>query len=128
MSVTISTIYAAILGLLFVPFTFYVGSYRVKHKILLLDGGDKELARRIRAQGNFVETVPLAVILIVLMELNGASDTWLHSLGVVLVVARVMHYLTIATNPANTVPRALGMVGTLGVYLAAAGWLLVSSF
>jgi hypothetical protein len=124
MSVTISTIYAAILGLLFVPFTFYVGSYRVKHKILLLDGGDKELARRIRAQGNFVETVPLAV----LMELNGASDTWLHSLGVVLVVARVMHYLTIATNPANTVPRALGMVGTLGVYLAAAGWLLVSSF
>ena len=128
MSVTISTIYAAILGLLFVPFTFYVGSYRVKHKILLLDGGDKELARRIRAQGNFVETVPLAVILIVLMELNGASATWLHSLGVVLVVARVMHYLTIATNPANTVPRALGMVGTLGVYLAAAGWLLVSSF
>jgi hypothetical protein len=128
MSVTISTIYAAILGLLFVPFTFYVGSYRVKHKILLLDGGDKELARRIRAQGNFIETVPLAVILIVLMELNGASATWLHTLGVVLVVARVMHYLTIATNPANTVPRALGMVGTLGVYLAAAGWLLASSF
>lgn len=128
MSVTISTIYAAILGLLFVPFTFYVGSYRVKHKILLLDGGDKELARRIRAQGNFVETVPLAVILIVLMELNGATAAWLHALGSVLVVARVMHYLTIATNPANTVPRALGMVGTLGVYLAAAGWLLASSF
>jgi uncharacterized membrane protein YecN with MAPEG domain len=128
MSVTISTIYAAILGLLFVPFTVYVGSYRAKHKILLLDGGDKELARRIRAQGNFIETVPLAVILIVLMELNGASATWLHTLGVVLVVARVMHYLTIATNPANTVPRALGMVGTLGVYLAAAGWLLASSF
>jgi uncharacterized membrane protein YecN with MAPEG domain len=128
MSVTISTIYAAILGLLFVPFTFYVGSYRVKHKILLLDGGDKELARRIRAQGNFIETVPLAVILIVLMELNGASAAWLHALGSVLVVARVMHYLTIATNPANTVPRALGMVGTLGVYLAAAGWLLASSF
>ena len=128
MSVTISTIYAAILGLLFVPFTFYVGSYRVKHKILLLDGGDEELARRIRAQGNFVETVPLAVILIVLMELNGASATWLHSLGIVLVVARVMHYLTIATNPANAAPRALGMVGTLGVYLAAAGWLLASSF
>jgi uncharacterized membrane protein YecN with MAPEG domain len=111
-----------------VPFTFYVGSYRVKHKILLLDGGDKELARRIRAQGNFVETVPLAVILIVLMELNGATAAWLHALGSVLVVARVMHYLTIATNPANTVPRALGMVGTLGVYLAAAGWLLASSF
>jgi uncharacterized membrane protein YecN with MAPEG domain len=127
MSITISTLYAAILGLLFVPFTLYVGLYRAKHKILLLDGGDQELARRIRAQGNFIETVPLAVILIVLMEVNGASATWLHSLGIVLVVCRVMHYLTIATNPANTLPRALGMTGTLLVYLAAAGWLLGTS-
>ena len=126
MSVNISAMYAAVLGLLFVPFTFYVGQYRASNKILLLDGGDQELARRIRAQGNFVETVPLAVILIILMELSGAGATWLHALGSVLVVSRVMHYLTIATNPANTVPRALGMLGTLGVYLVAASWLLVA--
>lgn len=128
MTVTISTIYVAILGLLFVPFTLHVGLYRVKHKILLLDGGDQELARRIRAQGNFIETVPLALILIVLMELNGASAVWLHCLGIALVVCRVMHYLTIATNPGNTLPRAVGMTGTLAVYLVAACWLLVASF
>ena len=40
MSIPISTMYAAILGLLFVPFTMYVGLYRAKHKITLLDGGD----------------------------------------------------------------------------------------
>ena len=124
MSLTISTLYAAILGLLFVPATAYVGFYRAQNKILLLDGGDQELARRIRAQGNFIETVPLAVILIILMEYNGAGATWLHSLGLILVVSRVMHYLTIATNPANTAPRALGMLGSLGVYVAAASWLL----
>jgi len=128
MTVSISTIYVAILGLLFVPFTMYVGLYRAKHKIPLLDGGDQELARRIRAQGNFIETVPLALILIVLMELNGASATWLHCLGITLVVCRVMHYLTIATNPSNTLPRAAGMTGTLVVYLVAACWLLVASF
>ena len=127
MTLTVSVAYAAILGLLFVPFTFYVGLYRVNNGILLLDGGDKELARRIRAQGNFIETVPLALILIILMDLSGASATWLHVLGSVLVVSRIMHYVTIATNPGNTVPRALGMVGTLGVYLASAGWLLASS-
>lgn len=126
MSLQISSLYAAILGLLFVPATFYVGFYRARHGILLLDGGDQQLARRIRAQGNFVETVPLAVLLIVLMEYNGAGSTWLHSLGIILVVSRVMHYLTIATNPGNTLPRALGMAGTLGVYLAAGGWLLWS--
>jgi uncharacterized membrane protein YecN with MAPEG domain len=128
MTVTISTIYVAILGLLFVPFTMYVGLYRAKHKILLLDGGDQELARRIRAHGNFIETVPLALILIVLMELNGASAIWLHCLGITLVVCRVMHYLTIATNPANTLPRVVGMTGTLAVYLVAACWLLNTSF
>ena len=126
MSVAISATYAAILGLLFVPFTFYVGAYRVKHNISLLDGGDQELARRIRAQGNFVETVPLAVILIILMELSGASSTWIHTLGSVLVAARVMHYVTIATNPAATAPRVSGMFGTLEVYIAAGSWLLFS--
>jgi uncharacterized membrane protein YecN with MAPEG domain len=68
------------------------------------------------------------LILIVLMELNGAGAVWLHSLGIALVVCRVMHYLTIATNPANTLPRAAGMTGTLVVYLVAAGWLLSTSF
>jgi uncharacterized membrane protein YecN with MAPEG domain len=126
MALTISTLYAAILGLLFVPATFYVGFYRAQNKISLLDGGDPELARRIRAQGNFIETVPLAVILLILMEFNGASATWLNTLGVILVVSRITHYLTIATNPANTAPRALGMVGTLGVYIAAGSWLLYS--
>ena len=127
MTLTISTLYAAILGLLFVPFTFYVGIYRVNNRILLQDGGDQELVRRIRAHGNFIETVPLAVILLILMEFNGASAAWLHGLGATLVVARVVHYVTIATNPGNTLPRAAGMFSTLIVYLLAAGWLLLAS-
>ncbi|MEM1152603.1 MAG: MAPEG family protein [Pseudomonadota bacterium] len=126
MSLTISTLYAAIMGLLFVPATFYVGIYRAKHNIALLDGGDPVLSRRIRAQGNFVETVPLAVILLVLMEYNGAGGLWLHTLGIILVVCRVMHYLTIATDPSNTLPRALGMFGTLGVYIVSGVWLLMT--
>ena len=58
--------------------------------------------------------------------MNGAGSAWLHSLGAVLVVARVMHYVTIATNPSNTPPRALGMIGTLSVYVVASGWLLLA--
>ncbi len=126
MSVAITAFYAAILGALFVPFTLYVGTYRAKNKILLLDGGDAELTRRIRAHANFTETVPLALILLILVELSGASPTLLHSLGIVLVVARTMHYVTIATNPGATAPRALGMVGTLGVILVSAGYLLLN--
>lgn len=120
----ISSLYAAILGLLFVPFTLYVGMYRAQKRISLLDGGDKVLLRRIRAHGNFTETVPIALIVLVLMELSGASGTWLHTLGTILVLSRVLHYVTIASNPANTAPRVAGIVGTLAMILAASGWLL----
>ena len=125
MALEISVIYAAVLGLMFVPFTLYVGLYRGKHNILLLDGGDEEMSRRIRAHANFTESVPLALILLVLMELNGAPPVWLHSLGSVLVLSRLVHYITIATNPSNTAPRALGMFGTLSIFLVAGVWLLL---
>ena len=61
---SITPIYIALLGILFVPFTMRVGLYRVKNEIIIGDGKDEELIRRIRGQGNFVETVPLAVPLV----------------------------------------------------------------
>ena len=78
---SVTPIYAALLGLLFVPFTLRVGFYRVKHKVNLGDGNDPELLRLMRGQGNFIETVPLAVILLILMEVLGASNTWLRRCG-----------------------------------------------
>ena len=43
-------LYAAILGLLFIPFTLRVGLYRVKSNILIGDNGDPEMIRRMRGQ------------------------------------------------------------------------------
>lgn len=120
----ISILYVGLLGLLFVPFTAYVGLYRFQTGISLLDGDNATMRRRMRAHANFTESVPIALILLVLMEVSGAGGSWLHTLGVILVVSRVVHYLTIVTNPGNTLPRAASMVGTLGMILAASGWLL----
>jgi len=38
-----------------------------------------------------------------------------------------MHYLTIATSAANTTPRAMAMMSTLGVYPVVAGCLPAAS-
>jgi uncharacterized membrane protein YecN with MAPEG domain len=78
---SVTPLYAAILGLIFLPITARVGLYRVKSNILIGDGGDAECLRITRGQQNFTETVPIALILLVLMELCGASNTWLHTLG-----------------------------------------------
>lgn len=123
---SVTPIYIAVLGLMFVPLTLRVGLYRLKNKIDIGDGNDDTLLRRIRCQANFVETVPLAVVLLVVMELMGAGSTWLHALGATLVIARVLHFLGLSRmGPFQA--RPLGMVGTFIVYLVASGWILYSA-
>lgn len=124
---SVTPIYAALLGLLFVPFTLRVGLYRVKHKVNLGDGNDPELLRRIRGQGNFIETVPLLLILLIMMEVLGASDTWLHVLGSALVIGRVLHYLSV-TEMGPFIGRPIGMSATLIIYLVASLWILANLY
>jgi len=123
---SITPFYIALLGILFLPFTLRVGLYRVKNNISIGDGQDDELIKRNRGQGNFIETVPLAVMLILLMELLGASSTWLHALGVLLVGGRLLHYLGI-TGLGPFICRPIGMFSTLSIYLVAPAWILINS-
>jgi uncharacterized membrane protein YecN with MAPEG domain len=122
--INVIPLYAALLGLLFIPLTLRVGTYRVKHKILIGDGGDPEMFRRIRGHANFTETVPLALILLLLMEVCGAQDSWLHVLGALLVFGRLAHYIGLAEIGPGLL-RPIGMISTLLVYLIPAGWLLL---
>jgi len=91
----VTPIFIAILGLLFLPFTMRIALYRIKSKISIGTGDDPEMLRRMRGQANFVETVPIALILLIVMEITGASDMWLQSLGLTLVIARIFHYIGI---------------------------------
>ncbi|MFK7978117.1 MAG: MAPEG family protein [Halioglobus sp.] len=122
---SVTPLYAALLGLLFIPFTMRVGFYRLSSKIFVGDGGDDEMVRRMRSQANFIETVPLALILIVVMELMGAGSYWLHGLGALLVVARLLHYLGMS-GIGPELGRPIGMFGTFSVYLISCGWVLYS--
>lgn len=123
---SVTPIYIAILGLLFIPLTLRVGLYRLRNRIDIGDGNDDTLLRRIRCQANFVETVPLAVALLLVMELMGAGSTWLHALGATLVIARILHFLGLSgIGPFQA--RVLGMVGTFMVYLVGSGWILYSA-
>ena len=116
-------IYAAVLGLIFLFITGRCGLYRAKSGVLIGDGGDAEMIRRMRGQGNFVESVPLALILLLLLEVTGASDTWLHSLGAMLVVGRVLHYAGLTEMGPGWL-RPPGMVFTLLPILVSSIWLL----
>lgn len=121
----VTSFYAAIFGLLVIPFAMRVGFARIDSKIYFLDGGNQTLLRRMRAHGNFIETVPFAIILMALAEFNGASAAYMHATGMTLLIARIMHYITLQTNPIG-IGRAVGMLGTFAAYLASCGYLLYS--
>ena len=71
-----------------------------------------ELALRIRRHGNFVESVPLALILMGLAEMRGAPVYLLHGMGVVLVLARLSHAVGLSVaNPSHPL-RILGVLAT----------------
>jgi uncharacterized membrane protein YecN with MAPEG domain len=73
-----------------------------------------------RGAFDFTEHVPLALILLVIIELNGAPRALLHTLGVVLIAARIAHPFGLKPEFAAFVPaRGLGAVATLLVTLVA---------
>ena len=121
---SVMPMYVAIFGLLFLPLTIRAGAYRLKSKIFIGTGEDPELLRRVRGQANFIETVPIALFLLIMMEVLRASDAWLHVLGASLVAGRVAHYLGL-TNLGPPLLRVIGMSATLLIILVSSIWILV---
>ena len=114
---------AGLLGLLAVSLTLAVARLRGKKKINLGDGGDPEMLAAIRAHANFVEFVPLCLLLIYM-----ASDFhgfWTVAiLSIVLLLARVLH----AGGMLGFIPsgRFLGAVLTTAVLIAASVMMVVA--
>ncbi|QDA58036.1 MAPEG family protein [Thermomonas aquatica] len=87
----ITLLFAALHALLLLALAVPIARYRHAHKIGLGDGGDKLLARRIRVHGNFIEHVPLALLLLAMLELCGLPAVGVWSFGSVLLLGRLLH-------------------------------------
>lgn len=122
-SLPITSLTAAICGLALVVLAIITGMQRTKTKTLLGFGTDDVLLKRIRAHGNFSETVPIALILMALAEFQGAGQTLVCITAALLLVGRGLHILGIL----GTVmwARGLGMLMTLASILIPAGYLVM---
>ncbi|HSP51139.1 MAG TPA: MAPEG family protein [Pseudolabrys sp.] len=66
MSVSITALYGAILGLIVITLAINVTVHRVKLRVPLGDGGNAEMRRMIRLHGNAAEYIPLAIVLMLI--------------------------------------------------------------
>ena len=122
MTISITVLFVALLALVQFPMTVAVGLHRVKTNIHFMDGGDTDLMRRMRAHGNFTETVPITLLAMAAAEYAGAPAELLWTGGLVLLLGRALHYFTIRRYGwANG--RAIGMALT---FLPMAGFALYS--
>jgi uncharacterized protein len=115
---------AAILGLLGAFLTVNVIVNRVRTKVDTGDGGIAALAQAIRAQGNFVEQAPLALVVIGLAEAAGARAAVVWGLAGLLVASRLASAFALSRSLGQSPLRQFGG-GTSILVLAAASIVLL---
>ena len=108
----ITGIYAALAALLVVALSMRVALRRISAHISLGDGDDKELKKRIRAQANCIEYVPLALLLLLMLELNQTQPVVLHACGITLIAARVVHGFGLSRTGGTSPERFAGTAVT----------------
>ena len=116
----ITPIYAALIAILYVALSVKVILQRRSDKISVGDGGSKLMIKAIRTHSNCAEYAPIALLLIAMVELQGASGFILHILGLMLLAGRLLHAYGFGRTPQIVILRQAGMSLTFLAILVAA--------
>lgn len=84
-------IFTCLLTMLVASLGMLVSLMRMRKRVYLGDGGDKQLANAIRAHGNAAEHVPFLIILLLILGMIDADATAVMALGGAALFARCIH-------------------------------------
>ncbi len=129
MTLPITAFYALILATIMVILAFRVSLMRAKTGITLGDGNNPKMLERIRIHGNFTEFVPTALVLLALVEMNGAPSIWLHLIGGTMLLGRLAHPLGVHATPGRGNLRIAGtLLSEISIVIAVIylGWRLIT--
>lgn len=108
----VTPLYAGLCGLFFLVLSVGTIRARGRARVSLGTGDDPALIRAVRAHGNFAEYVPIALLLMLAVEVVGYPHWLLHLAGVPLLLGRVAHALGVGREGADFRLRVAGMVLT----------------
>jgi uncharacterized protein len=86
----------------------HVVRVRIRTGVMMGDAGNPAMIRAMRGQANFVEVVPLALLVILAMALLGAPAWLVHGFGAALALGRVLHALHFTAEDAPRWQRGAG--------------------
>lgn len=123
---SILPLYAALFALLFVVLSVRTLRLRRSLRIAIGDSGDERMIRAMRVHSNFAEYVPFSLLLIFLVEMQGADAILVHALCLALLAGRLSHAYGVSRMRENFRFRVFGMSMTFTTLLVSAVYLLVA--
>lgn len=108
MLLTTTTLYVLPLIVIWMTLFMRVTSTRSAIGCSIGDAGDVKLLQKIRQHGNFIEWVPMTLLLMVLAEAQGTEAIWLHAAGALLVIGRLAHPFGLKIDNAGHPLRYVG--------------------
>jgi len=106
-----TALYAALCGPILIFLSIRVIKARRGDRVAI-GGGTPALDRARSVQGNFIEYVPLTLILMGLAELQGVSVWFIHAAGAMLIACRLLHAFGVSQAEENFRFRIAAMQGT----------------
>lgn len=123
----ITPVYAGLLGIMLVALSWRIMRMRARLEVMVGDGGERDLNVAVRMQGNFIEYVPMALMLLYFNEALGWNAWIIHGLAILLIAARVAHVHGMSQENAMGVGRRLGARMTFVIIIAASIMCMASS-
>ena len=109
---SITPLYAGLLTLVFLVPSAMVIKLHVAADKATGDVDETDLNKSMRVQANFVEYVPMGLVLMLCAELQGAPAAVVHAMGASLLVGRVCHAIGMSRSPQIFQLRGIGIMLT----------------
>ncbi len=124
----ITSLYAVPMGALMFILWLSVSKTRAATGMSIGHNNDVVLHEKIRRHGNFIEWVPMVLLMMSIAELRGGNGLALHVAGGFLVVSRIAHPFGLKHDKPAHVLRIIGNSGSLLALVIALGLIVISHF
>ena len=114
MQLPITLFYAGVFAIFALLLSFMAGSARGKSGVSILHGDpvDMRLAEKVRRHQNFLEYVPMFLIVFAALEINGVPSLFLYIVGDLMIVSRIFHAFGLHHDNMGHIGRLIGAGGT----------------
>jgi uncharacterized membrane protein YecN with MAPEG domain len=114
----VSAVFAGVVALLMLFLAYRVSMFRLKHKQGMGHNDNPDFEAAVRSHANLAEYAPIALILLVVGELNGVNSQLIYWVGLIFVGGRVLHAWGMAKAQGG--PHKARLIGILLSWLSIA--------